>query len=128
VSARLVAHRTQQVTLTASSEGFVDLTDEVEQALERSGIDDGQVTVFCSDRGCALLVQEREKGLMLDIRTTLQRLGAGRSADAGSLIGSSSVVLPAVAGRLRLGTWQRVLLVETEAARARTVHVHIVGW
>ena len=124
---RLRRPRSQTLTLTTDPDGFVDLTDHVQEALERSGVDDGQVTVFCADQGCSLLVQEREKGLMLDIRETLQRLATRRAGDHRRLIGSPSVVLPALGGRLRLGKWQRVLLIETEAPRPRTVLVNVVG-
>jgi|SRR5215213_2775558 len=123
----LRGHRSRCVALTPPAPGFVDLTGDIERELELSGISDGQVTVFSRDQGCALLIQERESGLLVDIEQTLDRLSDGPGTDPRRLIGSSSVVLPAAQGRLRLGTWQRVLLVETDAPRARTVLVHIVG-
>ena len=123
----LKGHRSRCVALTPPPPGFVDLTGDIERELQLSGISDGQVTVFSGDQGCALLVQERESGLLVDIEQTLNRLSGGHRTDLRGLIGSSSIVLPAAEGRLRLGTWQRVLLVETDAPRARTVLVHIVG-
>ena len=123
----LRGYRSQELTLTTDPGEFVDLTDQVQEAVGSSGIADGQVTLFCREQGCSLLVQEREAGLMADIRQTLQRLRARRAGDHRPLIGSHSVVLPAVEGQLRLGTWQRVLLVETEASRPATVLVQISG-
>jgi secondary thiamine-phosphate synthase enzyme len=120
-------HRFSCVTRTPSAPGFVDLTRDIEKELDRSGISDGRVTVFSRDEGCSLIVQERESGLLIDIEQTLHRLSAMRKTDPRRLIGSSSVVLPAVRGRLQLGTWQRVLLVETDAPGARAVLIHIVG-
>jgi secondary thiamine-phosphate synthase enzyme len=122
----LRGHRSKCVAVTPPPPGFVDLTGDIERELELSGISDGQVTVFSVDRGCALLVQEHESGLLVDIEQTLKRL-SGDTRDLRGLIGSTSIVLPAAGGRLRLGTWQRVLLVETDGPRARTVLVHIVG-
>ncbi len=107
--------------MTRSSLDFVDITDDVEKVLEDSGIRAGQVTVFSPEGSCAILVNERESGLHEDIRTALERLGGQ------TVVGSKSVVLPAIGGRLRLGTWQRVLLLETEGARRRSVIVQIVG-
>ena len=127
MESELRGHRSSCVTLTPSAPGFVDLTGDIEQELERSGICDGLVTVFSAGKGCSLIVQERESGLLVDIEQTLNRLSAVRRTDPRGLIGSSSVVLPAADGHLRLGTWQRVLLVETDAPRTRTVLVHIVG-
>jgi thiamine phosphate synthase YjbQ (UPF0047 family) len=43
------------------------------------------------------------------------------------MIGSTSVVIPAVDGRLRLGTWQRVLLVELDEPARRSFLVQVVG-
>jgi thiamine phosphate synthase YjbQ (UPF0047 family) len=74
-----------------------------------------------------LVVNERESGLIADIRQTLARLESSELADQRAMLGSSSVVLPASDGRLRLGAWQRVLLIELEAAQERKIVVQIVG-
>ena len=117
--------RTHQIECTATTKAaldFVDITDEVQEALTASGIGSGQVTVFAPHRDCAILINERESGLHTDIRTTLERLGGKRT-----VVGSKSVVLPAMAGRLRLGQWQRVLLLELDHAQDRSIIVQIVG-
>ena len=118
-------HRSNCTAATAATPDFVDITDEVQDALEDSGISDGQVTVFSPHRDCPLLVQERESGLLADITQTMHRLR--RSADASWFVGSPSIVLPAIAGRLGLGMWQRVLLVELDRPRERSVVVQITG-
>jgi thiamine phosphate synthase YjbQ (UPF0047 family) len=119
-------HHDECVLVTTAAPDFVDITDEVEAALARSGIREGQVTLFSPHDECSLLVQERESGLLLDIERTLARLGAS-GAPPRALIGSPSVVLPAAMGRLRLGAWQRVMLVELTEPSARSVLVHVVG-
>jgi thiamine phosphate synthase YjbQ (UPF0047 family) len=43
------------------------------------------------------------------------------------MLGATSVVLPAVDGHLRLGTWQRVLLVELREPSQRSIVIQIVG-
>ena len=48
-------------------------------------------------------------------------------ADPKAMVGAPSVVLPFVDGKLRLGTWQRVLLLELEEPGPRPVVVQIVG-
>jgi secondary thiamine-phosphate synthase enzyme len=122
--------RTHQAGCKAITGGvfdFVDITDDVENALAGSGISSGQVTVFTPDGSCVLVVNERESGLMKDIREAMERLQADCSSERKALLGSASVTLPAVDGRLRLGVWQRLLLVELEEARTRKVVVQIVG-
>lgn len=127
MTSQLRSHARECATITTSAPDFVDITDEVEEILARSGISDGHVTVFSPHEGCSILVQERESGLFVDIHQTLQRLGTGDVVERRAVVGSPSVVLPAVAGRLRLGMWQRVLLVELGEPRRRSVLVHVVG-
>ena len=120
-------HQIECTTQTKDVPGFVDLTDDIQRAVIASGISDGQVTILSPHTTCAIVVNERESGLLEDIKRTIRRLnsnGAGR--DAGS-VGATSVVLPAVDGELRLGTWQRVLLVELGEPSERSVVIHIVG-
>lgn len=120
-------HQARCRARTTKTPDFVDLTELVQEALDSSGIADGQVTVFNPNLGCTLIVNERESGLLKDIAAALQRLEIDDPLAGRTMIGSSSVVLPAVAGRLRLGTWQRLFLVELEGAAERPVVVQIVG-
>jgi thiamine phosphate synthase YjbQ (UPF0047 family) len=121
------AHRSACQINTSAAPDFVDITEEIDSAVARSGIREGQVTLFAGEESCSLLVQERESGLFVDIEHTMSRLGASTAPRAGTLVGSTSVVLPVVEGRLRLGVWQRVLLVELGTPRARSVTVQIMG-
>ncbi len=117
-------HQAACVATTTEALDIVDVTLLVEEIVTASGILQGQVTVFVADTSCVLLVNERESGLLIDLRRALERLGSnGRAA----VIGSSSLVLPAAEGRLRLGTWQRLLLLELVEAESRSVVVQIVG-
>jgi secondary thiamine-phosphate synthase enzyme len=122
--------RTHQARCSARTRDvldFVDLTDQVQTALDQSGITDGQVTVFVPEASCAILVNERESGLLEDIRRTIGRLDSNGSGVRSGIVGTTSVVLPAVEGRIRLGTWQRVLLLELESASSRSIVIQIVG-
>ncbi len=125
---------------TSAPPDFVDLTDQIRAAIETCAVVEGRVTVFSPDQTCAILVNERESGLLEDIKSAIARLSngsGGKEAEPGGgdvlrsdsdiLIGSSSVVLPIVDGELKLGTWQRVLLVEMGEASERTISVQIVG-
>jgi secondary thiamine-phosphate synthase enzyme len=120
-------HRANCKTQTKNVLDFVDITDEVQAELDACGINDGQVTVFTDSDSCVLIVNERETGLLEDIRGAIRRFESfGRRGDK-SLLGSASVVVPAVAGRLRLGVWQRLLLVELEKPDTRRIIVQVVG-
>jgi secondary thiamine-phosphate synthase enzyme len=122
--------KTHKVECTARSRAeldFVDITDDVRDVLEGSGIRNGQVTVFSPAASCALFVNERESGLLIDLQDTIRRLRSTEADERPAMLGSSSVVVPAVEGKLRLGTWQRLLMVELERGEARKLIVQIVG-
>lgn len=106
---------------------FVDITDQVQNAVEASGVDAGRVTVFSPADQCPLLLNERESGLLKDIRRAVDRVTQHGHLQAPTTIGSKSIVFPVVEGKLRLGRWQRLLLFELEGAARREVLVQIVG-
>ena len=112
---------------TAGSRDFVDVTDEVLAVTAKGPVQHGHVTVFAESPGCALIVNERESGLLCDLRDTMDRLRRTGREDLHSLLGSASVVLPLRDGRLQLGTWQRVMLAELEGPAERRIVVQIVG-
>jgi secondary thiamine-phosphate synthase enzyme len=120
-------HRANCKTRTRNVLDFVDITDAVQAELTASGIAEGQVTVFADSDACVLIVNERESGLLEDIRNAMRRLEGTGSANGKTLLGSTSVVLPAVGGKLRLGIWQRLLLVELEQPDTRGVIVQVIG-
>jgi secondary thiamine-phosphate synthase enzyme len=120
-------HVAEGRTETRCTLDMVDITDEVATALSESSVVDGYVTAFAASPGCALFVNERESGLLQDIRSAMKRLGGDGMDRVAPLMGSSSVVLPALRGKLLLGTWQRVMLVELEGPSERRFVVQTVG-
>ncbi len=117
-----------EFTVEAGTEfGFVDITDEIQNVIDEAGLEQGQATVFSPTAGCPLVINERESGLLVDIRNVVERLGDSSGADPKGMIGSTSVVVPFADGKLQLGTWQRVLLLELEEPGPRPVAVQIVG-
>lgn len=120
----LKTHHARCTAETSTAPCFVDITGSIEAALADSGIRNGQVTVFAPHDGCSLLVNERETGLLTDLEAALGRL---KDAWPRSVVGSPSLVLPALEGKLGLGVWQRVLLVELEGPGHRPVVVQVLG-
>jgi secondary thiamine-phosphate synthase enzyme len=120
-------HQVECETKTKAAPSFVDLTEDIQKAVGESGISNGQVTVFSPDTTCALLVNERESGLLEDIKRAIVRLSPNGDEARAGMLGATSVVLPAVDGQLRLGMWQRVLLVELREPSQRSIVIQIVG-
>lgn len=123
----MVTHEEVRIAKTSELYDFVDITDEVQEAVRAAGVAQGRATVFSPSDLCPLLVNERESGLLKDIRRAVDRVTEHGRLQAPTTIGSKSVVFPVVEGKLRLGTWQRVLLFELEKASERKVLVQIVG-
>jgi secondary thiamine-phosphate synthase enzyme len=118
-------HQSNTVAKTSGPPDLVDITDEILDAARASGLKDGHVTVFASEGGCSLIVNERESGLLQDMKAAIERVATG-NGDL-SAIGHRSTVFPLVDGELKLGSWQRIMLVELEEPAARTVVVQVVG-
>jgi secondary thiamine-phosphate synthase enzyme len=130
---------------------LVDITDAVAACVRQARLQDGLVHVFSRHTTAAVRIQEDEPLLLGDLRRFLARL-APPNADYGHndfrvrtqhmhpderpnghahclqlLLGSSESV-PVVDGKLLLGTWQRLFLVELDGPRPeRQVLVQLVG-
>lgn len=128
---------------------FVDITDRVRQEVRTSGLLRGRVHLQTLHTTVGLAVNENEPLLLRDFEGLLERLapaGAGYEHDDFSrrfdikldepvnghahcqhLLLGASETLPVVDGRLELGRWQRLFLVELCSAREREVVVQVLG-
>jgi secondary thiamine-phosphate synthase enzyme len=132
-------------TLKVSTHGHsdvVDISDKVTAVVEASGIAEGIVTVFVIGSTAALTTIEFEPGLVHDIKECLERVAPekghyqhharwgddnGHSHCRASLIGPTLVV-PFVNRRMKLGTWQQIVLVDFDTCeRQREVVVQVMG-
>ena len=121
---------------------IVDLTDGVARIVEGAGIDRGVVTVFATGSTVAVTTMEYEPGGVHDLQVLLDRLipseGAYehnvRNHDTNAhahlraaVIGPSETI-PVVDGRLVLGTWQQIVLLDfDDRPRRRTVTVQLLS-
>ncbi len=119
---------------------LVDITHEVEKAIEESGIKNGQVLVFVPGATGAIVTIEHESGLLEDFKRTLREFvpkGRGYLHDRiddnahshlrATLLGASEC-FPVIEGRLVRGTWQQIFFVELDVRpRHRRVIVQVVG-
>jgi len=139
-----VAVRTEEIQVaTRGNNHVIDITDAVAQAVGRCGLRDGVATVFHVGSTGGLTTTEFEPGLAEhDIEAAFEKIAPadgryvheqtwhddnGHSHVRASLLGPSLSV-PFVAGRLTLGTWQQIILVDFDTrARTRTVICQIIG-
>ena len=119
-----------------------NITGEVQDALQRTGLQSGLVTVFVPGATGAVTTMEFEPGLIEDLKGALQRLapddidyahnlrwqdGNGHSHIRAALIGPS-LGIPFSQGRLILGDWQQIVFLELDArSRQRRLILQIMG-
>lgn len=116
---------------------FVDLSDRVQDAVEKAGVKNGLAHVFAPHATGILILTEYEPSLLNDIRTMLEKLiprkaGYEHPSNAHSHLRSVFLspdkTLPVVDSRVVLGTWQSLVFVETDVhPRQRTVIIQVIG-
>lgn len=133
-----------QHTLTISTRGpgFTDLTGEVSAWLASVGAGDGLLTLFVRHTSASLAIQENaDPDVLRDLAGALDRLaprGAPYAHDIEgpddmpahirSMLTSTSFGVPVSAGRMVLGTWQALYLIEhRDRPHAREVTLHYLG-
>ena len=123
--------------------GFEDVTERVNEVLARAGIVRGVCVVFCRHTSCGLLVQENADP---SVRRDLLAWGARIAPDGDpryehddegpddmaahlrTTLVRTSETLPFDGGRLALGRWQALYLVEHRLApHRRELVVHLTG-
>ncbi len=122
---------------------IVDVTSQVQTAVAESGVDTGQAALLVQGSTAALTTLEYEPGLVnYDIATAMERIAPqdaryeheetwhddnGHSHVRASTVGPS-LALPITGGRVPLGTWQQIVLIDFDTRpRQRTVHLSVVG-
>ena len=121
----------------------VNITEKVGEAVAQSDILDGAVTVFNIGSTAGITTTEYEPGLAnYDLKAAFEKLAPenaryeheetwhddnGHAHVRATLLGPSLSV-PIVAGKLMLGTWQQIILIDFDTrARTRTVICQIMG-
>ena len=138
----MAVHSTSWTFQTRGEGHTVDLTPRVQEAIARTGLRSGTVTVFVPGSTAGVTTIEYEPGAVEDLRQLFDRIaprdlpyrheeawhdGNGHSHVRAALLGPS-LTLPFVDGRLRLGTWQQIIVVDFDnRARRREIHVQIMG-
>ena len=138
----IVEHYTLEYT-TRGDDHIVDMTRQVQDAVAGAGISIGQAALLVHGSTAALTTLEYEPGLVdHDIAAAMERVAPrnvryvheetwhddnGLSHVRAFTVGPS-LALPIVAGKIPLGTWQQVVLVDFDTrARSRTVHLSVLG-
>lgn len=127
---------------TTGKTDIVDLTPQVSEELGETAIRNGTVNLFIPGSTAALTTIEYERGVINDLRKAIDRIapedmyyehnerwgdGNGYSHVRAALIGPS-LTLPVIEGRMVLGTWQQIVLLDFDnSPRERRILVQITG-
>ncbi len=132
---------TTEARLSTRGDGdVVDLTTAARRAAADAGAEDGQLAAFVVGSTAAITTMELEPGGVHDLKALLDRLipvrgdyehnrlnhdSNSHAHQRASVIGPSEVV-PIVNGRLALGTWQQLVLIDfDDRPRERTVILQV---
>ena len=124
---------------TAARTSVHPIGRQIQAALDAQSVADGLLLVSVPHTTCAVTLNEPESGLLDDLAQALERLapwngdyahnrGSEDNAAAhvrAALLGHQLLV-PVTNGRLQIGVWQDVLLVECDGPRTRTVELRLV--
>ena len=121
------------------------ITEEIAAFVEQAPIRDGIVHVSSLHTTAGLMMNEVQGALLSDMTSMFEQVIPSavyykhndpllsdcdrRNADAHlrAIVVGHSVSIPIINGRLKLGTWQNVLLTEFDGPNNRQVHVQVMG-
>ncbi|QQO24416.1 YjbQ family protein [Bradyrhizobium diazoefficiens] len=133
---------TALLTVPTPGRDFVDLTAEAAKFIKDVHARDGALTLFIRHTSASLTIQENaDPSVLVDLATALSRLApenAGWTHDAEgpddmpghikTMLTQTSLQVPVLNGRLALGTWQAIYLLEhRKRPHRREVVLQFVG-
>jgi len=135
--------KSQEIKIrTTAGTDVLDITSGVIDILNESFVKNGAVTLFVPGSTGALTTIEYEAGVIQDLKEAIERIapegifyrhnerwgdGNGYSHVRAALTGPS-LHIPIIDGRLTLGTWQQIVLLDFDnRARERRIIVQISG-
>lgn len=125
-----------------------DITNEIQQIVMESKINNGFVHIFIKHTTCGIRIIENEKGLIKDIHIFLEKIIPNHKeynhnnikerncsydeplnahAHLQALLINTSELVPIMNRKLMLGKWQKIFLFELDGPREREVIVSIIG-
>ena len=123
---------------TSSQTEMVDVTGQVQQELNKSGVEEGRLILYVPHTTAAITINEgADPAVKADILMVLNQMvpwkanyqhmeGNSPAHVKTSLVGSSETVIVS-GGRLVLGTWQKIFFCEFDGPRNRKLHLQIAS-
>ncbi len=135
---------------TKSEFDFIDITEEVEKFVNQCGIKNGLINIQTFHTTTAIIINEKEPLLLEDIKKNLERLApkgidynhdnfeirtvnvcsdecANGHSHCRAIYLPVNITLNLINGKMQLGQWQKVMLLELDRARLRKIQIQIIG-
>ena len=127
---------------TRGSADIIDITQEVEEAIDKSGMKDGIATLFCPSSTSGITTIEYESGAVSDLKRLFDeivptnrayqhdaRWGDGNGfSHVRAALQKASLTIPFISGRLTLGTWQQIVYLDFDnRPRRRELIIQLIG-
>jgi secondary thiamine-phosphate synthase enzyme len=119
---------------------FVNITDEVDNILRKSGIQEGMILISAMHITAGVYINDAEDGLIQDIDEWVEKLAPFRKdyrhhhtgetngdAHLKSLLIGHEVIVPITKGKLDFGPWQQIYYAEFDGQRRKRVIVKAMG-
>lgn len=136
------------ITIKSTDEvpDFIDITDRIKTEINNAGLKNGSVLVYSRHTTASIIIQEPEENLKKDLQKLLSilapkdnnyyhsfapdhiedKLPNGHSHCQHLFMGTSEII-PFVDGKIMLGQYQSIFLVELDRARSRDIVIQING-
>jgi secondary thiamine-phosphate synthase enzyme len=125
---------------TKNKKEYINITPQVEKALNKSKIQEGLAIVSAMHITSSVYINDDEQGIIADLDEMLERLAPFKkeykhhksgetNADAHlkSLLIHHEVIIPITQGKLDFGPWQQVFYAEFDGQRKKRVIIKLIG-
>ncbi len=124
---------------TKKKREYINITDEVEQAIKESGIKEGMVLVSAMHITAGVYINDAENGLIQDIDDWVEKLApyadyrhhrtgeTNGDAHLKNLLIGHEVVIPVTKSHCDFGPWQQVYYAEFDGRRSKRLIIKVMG-
>lgn len=125
---------------TKKKREFINITPQVQGALETSGVQEGFALASAMHITAGVYINDAEDGLIADIEEWLEKLAPFRAdyrhhrtgesngdAHLKNLLIGHQVLIPITKGKLDFGPWQQVYYAEFDGQRRKRVLIKVIG-
>lgn len=132
-------HTDYLVFNTEEHKALVNMTDQIEATVKKSGIKEGMILVSAMHITAGVFVNDEETGLKKDIMRLLEKLAPvadyehhktgedNGDAHLKRMLVNHQVILPITKGKLDLGPWEQVFYAEFDGQRKKRVILKALG-